>query len=61
MVCSKCNTRFTTYEPFCDLSLPLVKEGKGLSSLWGSKYPTTIQDCLRAFSGDELLEGKEAF
>ena len=35
VVCARCHTRFTTYEPFCDLSLPLVREGKRLTGWLG--------------------------
>ena len=38
-----------------------MKEGKGFSGLFGSKYPATIEDCLRAFTADEMLADKEAF
>lgn len=56
--CHKCKGNFTTYEPFWDLSLPLAKEGKSGIGAWlsGKTVPTTIQDCLQAFTGDELLQ-----
>jgi ubiquitin carboxyl-terminal hydrolase 2/21 len=51
------------YEPFWDLSLPLSKEGRGGGFSWlGLKgSPSSIQDCLTAFTADERLEGEEAF
>ncbi|KAA6425209.1 MAG: ubiquitin carboxyl-terminal hydrolase 2-like [Trebouxia sp. A1-2] len=57
--CQKCKGNFTMYEPFWDLSLPIVKEGKGGIGAWlsGKKDPTSIQDCLQAFTSDELLQG----
>ena len=56
--CQKCKGNFTTYEPFWDLSLPIVKEGKQGIGAWlsGKSIPTTIQDCLQAFTSDELLQ-----
>jgi ubiquitin C-terminal hydrolase len=56
--CQKCKGNFTMYEPFWDLSLPIVKEGKGGIGAWlsGKKDPTSIQDCLQAFTSDELLQ-----
>ncbi|DBA82653.1 TPA: hypothetical protein ACH3X1_006898 [Trebouxia sp. C0004] len=61
--CQKCKGNFTMYEPFWDLSLPIVKEGKGGIGAWlsGKKDPTSIQDCLQAFTSDELLQGDESF
>lgn len=63
VTCHKCGGRFTMYEPFWDLSLPLAKEGKGGGLSWlGIKgTPASIQDCLTAFTADEKLEGVEAF
>ena len=55
VLCHKCSTRFTMYEPFVDLSLPLGREGKGLG-WFGSKPPSTIADCLSTFTADELLQ-----
>lgn len=60
-MCSCCSTRFTTYEPFRDLSLPLFKEGKGLAAWLGGKYPGSLEECLRSFTSDENLAGEEAF
>ena len=56
--CHKCKGNFTTYEPFWDLSLPIVREGKGGLGAWlsGKSIPTTIQDCLQAFTADEVLQ-----
>ena len=56
--CHQCKGNFTTYEPFWDLSLPIVKEGKGAWGAWlsGKSIPTTIQDCLQAFTADEVLQ-----
>ncbi|RMZ52581.1 hypothetical protein APUTEX25_003724 [Auxenochlorella protothecoides] len=63
ITCHKCNGRFTMYEPFWDLSLPLAKEGKQSSLSWlGIKgSPASISDCLTVFAADEKLEGAEAF
>ena len=59
--CQKCKGNFTMYEPFWDLSLPIVKEGKGGIGAWlsGKKDPTSIQDCLQAFTSDELLQVRD--
>lgn len=63
ITCHRCGGRFTMYEPFWDLSLPLAKEGKQSSLSWlglrGS--PASIGDCLAAYAADEKLEGDEAF
>lgn len=65
VVCSKCNGRFTMYEPFWELSLPLIpKSGSNtLTSWFGLKPggPLSLQDCLQAFTSEERLEGEEAF
>ena len=65
VVCSKCGGRFTTYELFWELSLPLVpKPGSTLSLLFGLKQSgggLSLQDCLRTFTAEERLEGEEAF
>lgn len=56
--CHQCKGNFTTYEPFWDLSVPIAKEGKTGISAWlsGKTVPSTIQDCLQAFTGDEVLQ-----
>jgi ubiquitin carboxyl-terminal hydrolase 2/21 len=62
--CHGCDHRFTMYEPFWDLSLPLAREGKGGGiSAWfsGRSTATTIQDCLAVFTSEETLSGEEAF
>eukprot|EP00891_Asterochloris_glomerata_P008047 jgi/Astpho2/8047/gw1.00120.92.1_t len=61
--CHKCGRRFTMYEPFWDLSLPLTREGKGGLGAWlsGKTTPASIMDCMQGFFGDEKLEGDEAF
>lgn len=45
------------YEVFLDLSLPLTKEGKGgvLSFLSKNSTPS-IEDCLQAFTTDEVMQ-----
>lgn len=45
------------YEVFLDLSLPLTKEGKGgvLSFLSKNSTPS-IEDCLSAFTTDEVMQ-----
>jgi ubiquitin carboxyl-terminal hydrolase 2/21 len=57
ITCHKCETRCTMYEPFWDLSIPITKESmnkKGLSAWFGSGEPS-LEDCLRAFTSDEIL------
>ena len=56
--CHKCGRRFTMYEPFWDLSLPLTREGKGGLGAWlsGKTHPASIMDCMQGFFGDEKLE-----
>ena len=56
--CHKCGRRFTMYEPFWDLSLPLTREGKGGLGAWlsGKTTPASIMDCMQGFFGDEKLE-----
>lgn len=63
VVCSKCGGRFTTYEPFWELSLPLAPKAGGTWSFLSRKPggPLTLQDCLQAFTSEEKLEGDEAF
>ncbi|KAK9811723.1 hypothetical protein WJX72_008998 [[Myrmecia] bisecta] len=63
VTCHACQGRFTMYEPFWDLSLPLAREGKPGGGLvtWFKGTATSIQDCLQVFTADELLEGSESF
>lgn len=64
VVCSKCQGRFTMYEPFFSLSLPLVREpakNAWLKPSFLNGSSTTIQDCLSAFASEEKMEGGEAF
>lgn len=64
VTCSHCGNRFTMYEAFWELSLPLVpKSGNALTSWLGIKSGgrLTLEDCLRAFTEEEKLEGEEAF
>ena len=46
------------YEVFRGLSLPLVKESKGGISSWftANTKPASIQDCLAAFTADEVRD-----
>jgi ubiquitin C-terminal hydrolase len=64
VTCSKCGGRFTMYEPFWELSLPLAPSSGGAFS-WLTFKPgsssLTLQDCLRAYTAGEKLDGKEAF
>ena len=61
--CYKCGGRFTMYEPFFELSLPLAPKPGGAFSWLSFKAGTglSLQDCLRLYTADEKLEGKEAF
>jgi len=60
--CSKCSGRFTMYEPFWELSLPLAPSSGGAFSWLPFKGSSlTLQDCLRAYTAGEKLDGKEAF
>lgn len=64
VTCSNCGNRFTMYEAFWELSLPLVpKSGNAFTSWLGIKSGgrLTLEDCLRAFTEEEKLEGEEAF
>lgn len=61
VVCQKCQSTFHTFEPFLDLSLSLGKEGKSMSNLWKGKLLDNVENCLKAFTGEERLEGNEAF
>ncbi|KAG7669561.1 hypothetical protein Ndes2526B_g05900 [Nannochloris sp. 'desiccata'] len=64
VTCSKCGGRFTMYEPFWELSLPLAPNSGGAFS-WLTFKPggssLSLQDCLRAYTAGEKLDGKEAF
>lgn len=45
------------YEPFVDLSLPLIKEGKSGKGLsWFKSNNISILDCLHAFTAEELMQ-----
>eukprot|EP01024_Parvocaulis_polyphysoides_P040121 TRINITY_DN3645_c0_g1_i5.p1 TRINITY_DN3645_c0_g1~~TRINITY_DN3645_c0_g1_i5.p1 ORF type:complete len:626 (+),score=80.90 TRINITY_DN3645_c0_g1_i5:84-1961(+) len=60
-VCNKCNNRSTKYEPFWELNVPLAKESKGgISSWFQSKIPQSIEDTLKAFVSEEVVEGTDA-
>lgn len=63
VTCSRCNGRFTMYEPFWNLSLPLAPKAGG-SLAWLGLKPggvLSIEDCLRLFAAEEKLAGEEAF
>ncbi|CAD7695398.1 unnamed protein product [Ostreobium quekettii] len=56
--CHKCGSRTTTYETFWELSLPLAKEDRFLSSWFnGGRGPTCLEDLLRAFTAGEEMRG----
>jgi ubiquitin carboxyl-terminal hydrolase 2/21 len=59
VTCHVCKHRFTSYEFFKGLSLPLVREARSGLSSWFSagKAPSSITDCLAAFTADETLQG----
>ena len=64
VTCSKCGGRFTMYEPFYELSLPLAPKASGAFPSWlgfRTGGPLTLQDCLRAYTEEERLDGEEAF
>jgi ubiquitin C-terminal hydrolase len=63
VTCSKCGGRFTMYEPFWELSLPLAPSSGGAFSWLTFKGGSSLslQDCLRAYTASEKLDGKEAF
>lgn len=64
VTCCKCGGRFTMYEPFYELSLPLAPKTSGTFPSWlgfRSGGPLTLQDCLRAYTEEERLDGEEAF
>lgn len=64
VTCSKCTGRFTMYEPYWELSLSLAPKPNSTFSWLSFKSSSgglTLQDCLRAFTAGEKLEGKEAF
>ena len=48
------------YEPFWDLNLPLMREGKagGISGWFSGKASgaPSIQDCLQAYTADETMQ-----
>jgi hypothetical protein len=58
----RCKSRFTKYEFFKNLSLPLVKESKGGVSTWftSKATPASIHDCMQAFTADENLQVRRA-
>eukprot|EP01023_Acetabularia_acetabulum_P059268 TRINITY_DN7122_c0_g4_i2.p1 TRINITY_DN7122_c0_g4~~TRINITY_DN7122_c0_g4_i2.p1 ORF type:complete len:595 (-),score=55.52 TRINITY_DN7122_c0_g4_i2:2149-3870(-) len=60
-ICNKCNNRSTKYEPFWELNVPLAKESKGgISSWFSSKVPQSIEDTLKAFVSEEVVDGRDA-
>eukprot|EP00873_Tetraselmis_striata_P035630 jgi/Tetstr1/455894/TSEL_004078.t1 len=65
VTCHRCETVCTTYEPFWDLSIPINKEfiaRKGVQQRLGlAAHELSLEDCLRAFTADEILEGGEGF
>eukprot|EP00890_Picochlorum_soloecismus_P001732 jgi/Picsp_1/255/NSC_00254-R1_ubiquitin carboxyl-terminal hydrolase 2-like len=61
VICSTCNTCFTTYEPFLELSLSLApKSSKSLAS-WFGLGTVTLKDCLFEYTSEDKLEGEELF
>jgi ubiquitin C-terminal hydrolase len=61
VLCDGCNSRFTTYEPFLELSLSVApKSSKGFFS-WLGFSSLTLSDCLFEYSSGDVLEGDELF
>ena len=61
VICGSCNTCFTTYEPFLELSLSLApKSSKSLAS-WLGLGTMTLKDCLFEYTSEDKLEGEELF
>ena len=61
VLCDGCKTRFTTYEPFLELSLSVApKSSKGFFS-WLGFSSLTLSDCLFEYSSGDVLEGDELF
>jgi len=61
VICGTCNTCFTTYEPFLELSLSLApKSSKSLAS-WFGLGTVTLKDCLFEYTSEDKLEGEELF
>lgn len=63
VLCETCNTRFTTYEPFLELSLslaPKASKNKALFNWLGFSSPS-LSDCLFEYTSEALLEGDELF
>ena len=53
--CQRCGRRFTMYEPFWDLSLPLAKEGECCTVLQLIVLVTVAQTCSGLLGGSGLL------
>ena len=64
--CFRCNYQSHTFETFWDLSLPIpseyhVKEKRSMSSIFAGTKTCTLEDCLRKFAEEEILDGNERY
>ncbi|XP_005988165.1 ubiquitin carboxyl-terminal hydrolase 2a isoform X2 [Latimeria chalumnae] len=50
LTCSECGYCSTVFDPFWDLSLPIAKKGYG---------ETSLMDCMRLFTKEDVLDGDE--
>ncbi|KAF3705843.1 Ubiquitin carboxyl-terminal hydrolase 2 [Channa argus] len=50
LTCTVCGFRSTVFDPFWDLSVPIVQKNLG---------EVTLKDCLRLFTKEDVLDGEE--
>ncbi|XP_042286103.1 ubiquitin carboxyl-terminal hydrolase 2-like [Thunnus maccoyii] len=50
LTCTVCGFRSTVFDPFWDLSIPIVQKSSG---------EVTLKDCLRLFTKEDVLDGEE--
>ncbi|CAN9501282.1 unnamed protein product [Ophioblennius macclurei] len=50
LTCTVCGFRSTVFDPFWDLSIPIVQKNSG---------EVTLKDCLRLFAKEDVLDGEE--
>lgn len=68
ITCQTCQYTSTTFDTFWDLSLPIpqqyhIKEKRAANnnSVYKSKKSCSLQDCLKCFAQEEILDGDESY
>mmetsp|Transcript_7536 Transcript_7536/g.28318 ORF Transcript_7536/g.28318 Transcript_7536/m.28318 type:complete len:711 (-) Transcript_7536:182-2314(-) len=59
LICRSCFKKRSTFDPFMDLSIDLPSTTRGSYSMRRASESVTLNDCLEAFTQEELLTGMD--